>query len=116
MALHARDWSELRELLVVRIGDEATDKLMDFLPPTGFAGLATTHEVLALRGDMHAEFTAFRGEMLAEFAAVRTEIAGVRTEIERATKSLIKWTASLVFPTLVAGIGASAAITAAIVA
>ncbi len=39
----------------------------------------------------------------------------LRTEMHRSTQSMIKWVAGLVFPALVTGIGASAAITAAIV-
>lgn len=90
MALHGRDWIELNDLLREKIGEPAAGKLMDFLPPAGWADVATKTDLVALEHRLHAE-------------------------ILTATQSVIRWVVGLVVPALIAGVGVTAAVTAALV-
>ncbi len=139
----------LRELLIERLGDETTKRLLERLPVMPVTNLATKDDLAALRGEVRE----VRGELLDEMGGLRGELRGemgnlrgemgnlrgemgelsgeignlrgemgelsgemgnLRAEMERSTKSTIKWVAGLVFPSLVGGLGASAAIAAAI--
>lgn len=91
MSVHADDWFDLYGMLRERMGEPFADRIMKFLPPTGWPEFATKDDLERLRADMERQFTA-------------------------ATATQIRWVAGLVVPTMIAGIGVSAAVTAALVA
>jgi hypothetical protein len=60
------------------IGPDQTDALLTYLPPTGWADVATTRDVQALgeslRGELRGEIGQLRGEMGALGATLRAEL------------------------------------------
>ena len=67
------------------IGPDSAAVLMNYLPPAGWADLATKGDLDVLQGATKAEFDAVRAATKAEFDAVRTEtraeFASVRQEL-----------------------------------
>ena len=103
----------LRELLVQSLGDEATDKLLERLPLTPVSNFATKDDITALRGEMLDEFGKLRGEFgesRGQFGELRGEFGNLRAELADRMRIQTWYMATL----LVSGLGASAAITAAI--
>lgn len=78
-------------------GSKRAGAIMAMLPPAGVPELATKADLEVLRAEM------------------RTEMAEMRAELERSTKTMIKWMMGIVLPALLTGISASTVITAAIV-
>ena len=80
-ASRQRLYRELGELL----SQEATDELMDAIPPVGWGDIARRQDVTNLEHTLRAEMAELRGEVRTEIADVRTEIrtgfAAVRTEM-----------------------------------
>jgi hypothetical protein len=72
---------ELYQHLEQAIGKEQAATLMAYLPPVGWADVATKQDVATLRGEMAHLGTALRLEFQAGLADVRTELADVRTEL-----------------------------------
>ncbi|MBI2170294.1 MAG: hypothetical protein HYU28_12470 [Actinobacteria bacterium] len=86
----------LRELLIERIGDEATTELLERLPLTPTENLATKDDLTGVRGEiaelrgeiaeLRGEIRAVRAELKGEMAELRTELrsemAGLRTELK----------------------------------
>ena len=123
MTLDDRARAALQEALDRTLGDENADTLMGYLPPVGWADVATKRdldalsvvtrkdlenasallriefhtEFAAVRQEMGSEFAAVRQEMGSEFAAVRREIAVLEVEFERALRKLTVWLMSAVF-------------------
>jgi hypothetical protein len=109
-------YDELRELL----SDDSADELMNYLPPVGWADVATKpdigmvrheldtcraelrSEMSSLRTDLRAEMAMLRSDMQTEMAMLRsdmhTEMAGLRTDVQtemaKAYLSLQRWTIS----------------------
>jgi len=54
MAIGQRERRTLQEALVSSIGAESTDTLMDYLPPVGWADVATKHDLDVLAGKVDA--------------------------------------------------------------
>ena len=73
MADTARDLVHLHELLAPSLGEEATNELMEFLPPVRYADLAT-------KDDLRALDQSLRAELRSEIGAVRQEIGELRGE------------------------------------
>lgn len=67
----------LRDLLVERLGEEATDRLLERLPLTPVENFATRDDITGVR----AEILALRGEMLDEFGKLRGEFGELRGEL-----------------------------------
>ena len=62
MSVDERRRLELADAAKRTLGDEAGITLMELLPPVGWADVATKQYLLALRGDLQAEFKELRGE------------------------------------------------------
>lgn len=88
MVVSERARSEMAEALRSVLGEEAAMTLLDHLPPSGWSGVATSHDVEVLRAELHGELAGvrgelaeLRGEMRGEFAAVRGEMVAMRAEL-----------------------------------
>lgn len=85
MAVRSNDWLQLHDLLRQPLGEEAASKLMEFLPPVGWADVATTQDLDRVAAE-------------------------IRAELHDALRRQTMWLAGLMMPTLVAGMGLAAAI------
>ena len=63
------------------IGPDQTDTLFGYLPPTGWADVATTRDVAALGDGLRGEMSALRGELRGEMSALRGELSGEMAEL-----------------------------------
>ena len=90
-----------------RLGDEATDKLLERLPLTPIEKFATTDDIAALRGELLGEMGILRGE----FGTLRAEFGDLRAEIADKMRFQTWYMAGL----LLSGIGGTAAVVSAIV-
>jgi hypothetical protein len=81
MTVEERSRRELQEALMETIGPEHTDTLFGYLPPTGWADVATTRDLDAMRAELRGEIAQLRGE-------VRGDISELRSELRSGTGSL----------------------------
>jgi hypothetical protein len=81
MAVEERSRRQLQEALMDTIGPEHTDTLLSYLPPTGWADVATTRDLDAMRAELRGEVSELRAEVRSEVSAVRGEISELRGEI-----------------------------------
>jgi len=63
------------------LGPEQSDTLLSYLPPTGWADVATTRDLRALGGELRGEISELRGEFRGEIGELRGEIGELRGEI-----------------------------------
>jgi hypothetical protein len=85
MAVRSNDSLQLHDLLRQPLGEEAASKLMEFLPPVGWADVATKQDLDRVAAEIRAD---------------------LQNEIRR----LIMWLVGIMMPTLLAGMGLAAAI------
>jgi hypothetical protein len=71
------------------LGPDEAGTLMDHLPPSGFANLATKDDVLLVKSDL----ASVRGELSAQMESLRHELTA---KIEQAARRLVMWTSSMV--------------------
>jgi len=99
MAVSDRERRELLEALVGTIGPEPTDTLLGYLPPVGWADVATKHdldhfgtelrlEMSAMKSDLRAEIAGLRADLTTEIAGLHGETAGLRTDLTTETAGL----------------------------
>ncbi len=81
MTIDERQRYQLHQSLETHLGPESAATLMAYLPPVGWADVATKHDLVALEQRLDLRFEGIGHRFTAELADVRTEIAGVRTEI-----------------------------------
>ncbi|MCQ3812175.1 MAG: hypothetical protein KTV68_16670 [Acidimicrobiia bacterium] len=74
MAVTEVERTELANRLVLAIGKEATETLMQCIIPEGRDQLATKDDIKVLESTLRGEFAEFRGEMRSEFAEFRGEM------------------------------------------
>jgi hypothetical protein len=76
---------DLYEVLEKRLGAGAAGTLMELLPPVGWADVARTSDLVAVRGEM----TALRGDVRGEMAELRGEMAELRAEVKAQLPRLV---------------------------
>ena len=81
MVVDERSRHALYQQLEATLGLEAANTLMEHLPPTGWADVATRRDLDGLRAEMQGEFRVLRSEMHSEFAMIRTEAAELRADL-----------------------------------
>ena len=74
MTVDQRERRVLQEALVNALGTESTDTLMDYLPPVGWADVATKTDLENLRVATKADLGNLRVEMKAELAALEKRV------------------------------------------
>ena len=70
------------------LGPEQTDTLLGYLPPTGWADVATTRDLQALGGEIRGEISELRGELRGEIGELRGEIGGLRADMNTLAATL----------------------------
>ena len=88
MAVGERSRRELQEALMEAIGPDPTDTLFGYLPPAGWADVASTRDVAALG-------VALRGEMAALGGMLRGEMAELRVEMHHELRVQFYWLVTL---------------------
>lgn len=81
MASHDDDRRELFGLLENGLGSRGAALLMSYLPPLGWADLATKQDVVGLRAELESDMAELKTEL-------KTEIAGLRVDFERRMSGL----------------------------
>jgi hypothetical protein len=81
MAVEERSRRQLQEALMDTIGPEHTDTLLSYLPPTGWADVATTRDLDAMRAEMRGEIGELRGEISGLRGELHSEISELRAEM-----------------------------------
>ena len=87
MALTEVERTELANRLVLAIGKEATEKLMQCIIPEGRDQLATKDDLKVLESSLRGEFAEFKGEMRSEFAEFKGEMRSEFAEFKGEVKS-----------------------------
>ncbi len=77
---------QLHDALAAAIGDQPSELLMELLPPTGWADLATRTGLEIARTDLRMELHDFRSELKVDIqdlkAELKSDIEQVRTELK----------------------------------
>lgn len=104
------------------LGTDDASTLMEYLPPVGWADIATKQDLVGLEQSLRGEIAELRGEMHREIGGLRGEIGELRGEVRgmrgelgqeladalRAqTNRILGW----VVPTMLAGVGLAVAAT-----
>jgi len=80
------DRRKLHSALAETIGSEPSGLLMELLPPTGWAHLATQQDIDIAKTELRIEIHEFRAELKTDIHDLRTElkadIQGVRDEVK----------------------------------
>ncbi|MEY3691118.1 MAG: hypothetical protein RJB57_773 [Actinomycetota bacterium] len=69
------------------LGDSVGETLMEHLPPVGWADVALTRDVMAVRGDINGVRNDMNG-LRREIDGLRREIDGVRGDIDKVRSSV----------------------------
>jgi hypothetical protein len=88
MTIDERQRYQLHQSLETHLGPEAAATLMAYLPPVGWADVATKRDLDNLGHQLRAEIAGVRTDLRTEIAGVRIEIAGVRTEIHKVARTM----------------------------
>jgi hypothetical protein len=96
MTVKERSRRHLQEALVHSIGADQTDTLRGYLPPTGWADVATKDDLKKLAVELRAEF--------------RVGLADLRSELHRGLRIQLYWIAGLVVTLVAAQMAAAAAL------
>lgn len=74
MTVDERERHDLYARLIEVLGEEAAMTLMNHLPPSGWADVATKHDLESLSREMRAEIAGIRGEVSSDIGALRAEM------------------------------------------
>ena len=80
MAVDERSRRELQEALMEAIGPEQTDTLLTYLPPSGWADVATARDVAALAAEFRGAMGVLTGELHVEVSELRSEFGALGSE------------------------------------
>ena len=88
MSIHEHQRYSLHQALAAQLGPENAATLMAYLPPVGWADVATKHDLLIVRNDLDAleQRLDLRFETINH--RIAAEIADVRTEIHRSVRTM----------------------------
>ncbi|MEZ5170335.1 MAG: hypothetical protein R3A49_06280 [Acidimicrobiia bacterium] len=122
MAVDERTRLALARKLDAVLGTDDASTLMEYLPPVGWAAIATKQdlaaleqslrgEIVGLRGEVRGEIAELRGEMHREIGGLRGEIGGLRVELADALRAQTNRILGWVVPTMLAGVGIAVAAT-----
>lgn len=99
MVTDERSRRRLQEALVDAIGPEPADTLLTYLPPTGWADVATKRDVATLGTQLRGEMTELRSEMSGLRSELRGEMAklgsDLRAELHHELRVQFFWTVTL---------------------
>ena len=93
MTIHEHQRYQLHRTLETHLGPEAAATLMAYLPPVGWADVATKHDLAALEQRLDLRFEGIGHRFTAEIADVRTEI---HATVRAMTLTVIGATAAIV--------------------
>lgn len=105
MAAGERERRELQEALVGTIGPDPTDTLLGYLPPVGWADVATKRDLDHFATQIRLEMTELKAELRTEMAPLRTEMAELRSELHVALNAQLRWMVGLVVLVILTVIG-----------
>lgn len=63
------------------LGQPSTDTMMQYLPPTGWDGVATTRDLDLLRAELHTDMAGLRTELHGSMHELRDELRGEMGEL-----------------------------------
>jgi hypothetical protein len=116
MTVEERSRRHLQEALVHSIGADQTDTLMGYLPPTGWADVATKDDLNKLAVELRAEFRVGLADLRGEMNALRNEIhqlaMELRVELHQSLRSQLYWMVGLVVTLIAAQLAATTALIA----
>ncbi|WP_419918308.1 hypothetical protein [Candidatus Poriferisocius sp.] len=81
MTISELERTELASNLVVAIGKEPTETLMQCILPDGREQLATKDDLKVLRSEMRSEISELRSEMRSEISELRSEMRSEISEL-----------------------------------
>lgn len=102
---------ELYKGLEEVIGPERASTLMEYLPPVGWADVATKHDLSALEERLDLRLKATRDELRGEIREIRAGFGEIRGELGKLEGKMFRQMAVL----LVATVAANAAVVASVV-
>ena len=97
MASGERERRELQEALVGTIGPDPADTLLGYLPPVGWADVATKRDLDHFANQLRLEMTEMKTDL-------RGEIAAVRSDLEHALRTQLIATVTLLVAIVATGI------------
>ncbi|MBW3664448.1 MAG: hypothetical protein KY469_15210 [Actinobacteria bacterium] len=80
MSIQHQARHHLIEMLVASMDDEAAATLMDYLPPVGWADVATKRDLDTLEAVLRGELNSLRADLRAE---LHHELGTLRTDVHR---------------------------------
>lgn len=115
MAVDERTRLALARKLDAVLGTDDASTLMEYLPPVGWADIATKQDLAALEQSLRRELRGEIGEVRGEIAELRgemhREIGGLRVELADALRAQTNRILGWVVPTMLAGVGIAVAAT-----
>jgi hypothetical protein len=109
MALEARDWIELHELLKPTLGEQGTGKLMAFLATFAADG-ASRDDLAGTEARLRVDIAASEARLRNEFADLKGDFADLRSDFAGMEGRVIRWVAGIAVTSVAASAGIAAAV------
>jgi hypothetical protein len=81
----------LYEKIKEQWGEEHAAELMSYLPPVGWADVATKHDLAQLSNELRGEMSQLRGEMTELRNELRGEMSELRAEMHQELGHQLRW-------------------------